>query len=154
MILSDRDILHYRKNKNIIIEPFSEESLQSAGYDLRFSGEYILDGESRKEKFLELPPKKHGVLSTLERVGIKNIMGDLKLRSSFCREGLIGSFGWVDPGWIGVLSLSIFNSGKKPVKIKRGERFAQIAFVTLFSDVKKEYKGRYRGSKKPEKSKR
>ncbi|MCD6467360.1 MAG: dCTP deaminase [Methanomicrobia archaeon] len=154
MILSDRDILKYMENKDLIIDPFSRDSLQSSGYDLRFGGEYILNGNRFKEDILELPPKKYGILSTLEKIGLKNLIGDIKLRSSFCREGLIGSFGWVDPGWMGVLSLSVFNSSENPVIIRKEERFAQITFIKLSSEVEKEYNGRYKWSKSSEGSKR
>jgi len=154
MILSDKDILKYLENKDLIIDPFNEDSLQSSGYDLRFGGEYILDGNRFERGILELPPKKYGILSTLEKIGLKNLIGDIKLRSSFCREGLIGSFGWVDPGWMGVLSLSVFNSGEKLVIIRKGERFAQITFIKLSSEVEKEYNGRYKWSKSSEGSKR
>jgi dCTP deaminase len=154
MILSDKDILRYLENGEMIIDPFNEDSLQPSGYDLRFSGEYILDGNRFKKNIFEFPPKKHGILSTLEKIGLKNLIGDIKLRSSFCREGLIGSFGWVDPGWVGVLSLSVFNSNENSVTIKKGEQFAQIAFVTLSSDVKKEYNGKYKWSEGLESSKR
>lgn len=154
MILSDKDILRYLENGELIINPFNEDSLQPSGYDLRFSGEYFLDENRFKKNIFEFPPKKHGILSTLEKIGLKNLIGDIKLRSSFCREGLIGSFGWVDPGWIGVLSLSVFNSNENAVTIKKGERFAQIAFVTLSSDVKKEYNGKYKWSEGLEASKR
>jgi dCTP deaminase len=154
MILSDKDILKYLENKELIIDPFNKDSLQSSGYDLRFGGEYILDGNRFERGILELPPKKYGILSTLEKIGLKNLIGDIKLRSSFCREGLIGSFGWVDPGWMGVLSLSVFNSGENSVIIRKGERFAQITFIKLSSEVEKEYNGRYKWSKSLEGSKR
>ena len=154
MILSDREILRYIDKGDLIIEPFSEASLQPSGYDLRFSGECILDGERLEEETIELPPKKHGILSTVEKVGLTNLVGDLKLRSSFCREGIVGSFGWVDAGWIGVLSLSVMNSGETPVTIERGERVAQIVFVTLSSGVVREYDGKYKGSESAEASKR
>jgi len=154
MILSDKDILKYLENKDLIIDPFNKDSLQSSGYDLRFGGEYILEGNRFERDILELPPKKYGILSTLEKIGLKDLIGDIKLRSSFCREGLIGSFGWVDPGWMGVLSLSVFNSGENPLIIRKGERFAQMTFIKLSSDVEKGYNGRYKWSKSSEGSKR
>jgi len=154
MILSDKDILKYLENKDIIIDPFNKDSLQPSGYDLRFGGEYIINENRFKKDIFEFPPGKYGILSTLEKIGLKNLIGDIKLRSSFCREGFIGSFGWVDPGWVGILSLSVFNSSEKPVAIRKGERFAQIAFIKLSSGVKKEYNGKYKGSKSLEGSKR
>jgi dCTP deaminase len=154
MILSDRDILASMKREEIIIDPFRRKSLQSSGYDLRFGGAFILDGKEQEGDCLDLPPKKYAILSTLETVGLVNLVGDLKLRSTFCREGLVGSFGWVDPGWIGVLSLSVTNAGDHTIRIRKGERFAQIVFMTLSTPVAQSYDGQYQGSTIPEASKR
>jgi len=56
MILSDRDIVEYMRIGDLIIDPFSRESLQPSGYDLRFGGEYIMDDRRYKKDFIEIPP--------------------------------------------------------------------------------------------------
>ncbi len=140
----------WKIRKEILIEPFSEESLQPAGYDLRVGDEAYLRGKIVNVKELEtlvIPPKAHALILTLERIKLPDdIMGDMKLRSSLAREGLIGSLAWVDPGWDGKLTLGVYNASDKPVELSYGERFVQIAFIRLEGPARNPYRGRYQGS--------
>jgi len=140
----------WKIRKEILIEPFNEESLQPAGYDLRVGDEAYLNGriiDVRKEGGVIIPPKAYALLLTLERVKLPDdVMGDMKLRSSLAREGLVGSLAWVDPGWDGNLTLMVFNASEKPVGLKYGERFVQIAFIRLEGPSRNPYRGNYQGS--------
>ena len=153
MLLPDWEI-----TKEIRIEPFSERSLQPAGYDLRVGKEaYVTDSLINVEErgSVIIPPKGHALILTLERVKLPNdIMGDVRIRSSLAREGIIGSFAWVDPGWDGNLTLALFNTSKNEVKLKYMERFAQIAFIRLEAPAKNPYQGSYQGSRHLKLSKR
>ncbi len=141
----------WKIRKDILIEPFSEKSLQPAGYDLRVGEEAYLDGrliDVGKDGNIIIPPKAHALVLTLERVKLPDdVMGDMKIRSSLAREGLLGSFAWVDPGWDGNLTLVIFNSSSEPVELTYGERFVQIAFHHLEGPSQKPYRGNYQGSR-------
>lgn len=141
----------WKIRKEILIEPFSEESLQPAGYDLRVGDEAYVNGEILSVKDsgeVTIPPKTYALVLTLERIKLPDdVMGDMKLRSSLAREGLIGSFAWVDPGWDGNLTLALFNASNEPVELKYGERFVQIAFIRLEGPAKNPYRGNYQGSK-------
>jgi len=145
MLLPDEMI-----RERILIEPFSEESLQPAGYDLRVGDEAYVNGEilSVKDRgFLIIPPKTYALVLTFERIKLPDdVMGDMKLRSSLAREGLIGSFAWVDPGWDGKLTLGLYNASEKAIELSHGERFVQIAFVRLEGPARNPYRGRYQGS--------
>ncbi|AIU69874.1 deoxycytidine triphosphate deaminase [Thermococcus eurythermalis] len=140
----------WKIRKEILIEPFSEESLQPAGYDLRVGREAYLNGkliDVEEDGKVVIPPKTHALVLTLERIKLPDdVMGDMKLRSSLAREGLIGSFAWVDPGWDGNLTLAIYNSSDEPVELHYGERFVQIAFIRLEGPAKNPYRGSYQGS--------
>ncbi len=140
----------WKIRKEILIEPFSEKSLQSAGYDLRVGEEAYINGELidvKEAGKVVLPPKTYALILTLERIRLPNdIMGDMKLRSSLAREGLLGSFAWVDPGWDGNLTLGIYNASNEAVELTYGERFVQIAFIRLEGPAKKPYRGNYQGS--------
>ncbi len=71
-----------------------------------------------------------------------------KLRSSLSRIGVIfNNAGWVDPGFKGTLTLSVFNSNSCPVKIKKGTRFAQLILMRLDSESEG-YAGKYSGQRK------
>ncbi len=141
----------WKIRKEILIEPFSEESLQPAGYDLRVGREGYVRGrmvDIGEEGAIAIPPKEHALILTLERVKLPDdIMGDMKIRSSLAREGLLGSFAWVDPGWDGNLTLMIFNASSGAVELEYGERFAQIAFIRLEGPAKNPYRGSYQGSR-------
>ncbi|WP_297466788.1 dCTP deaminase [Thermococcus sp.] len=140
----------WKIRKEILIEPFSEESLQPAGYDLRVGDEAYFNGKIVNVKELEtiaIPPKAYALILTLERIKLPDdVMGDMKLRSSLAREGLIGSLAWVDPGWDGKLTLGVYNASDKPVELSYGERFVQIAFIRLEGPARNPYRGRYQGS--------
>lgn len=141
----------WKIRKEILIEPFSEKSLQPAGYDLRVGKEAYINGELIDVEGtggLLIPPKTHALVLTLERVKLPDdIMGDMKIRSSLAREGLIGSFAWVDPGWDGNLTLALFNASERPIELAYGERFVQIAFIRLEGPSQSPYRGNYQGSR-------
>ncbi|ACJ15669.1 dUTPase [Thermococcus onnurineus NA1] len=140
----------WKIRKEILIEPFNEKSLQPAGYDLRVGKEAMVNGEFidvEREGKVVIPPKNYALILTLERIKLPDdVMGDMKLRSSLAREGLMGSFAWVDPGWDGNLTLGIFNASDEPVELAYGERFVQIAFIRLEGSAKNPYRGNYQGS--------
>ncbi len=145
MMLPDKKI-----REEILIDPFNEKSLQPAGYDLRVGKEATIDGRFvnvEKEGKVCIPPKTHALILTLERIKLPDdVMGDMKLRSSLAREGLLGSFAWVDPGWDGNLTLVVFNSSDNEIELAYGERFVQIAFIRLEEPAQNPYRGNYQGS--------
>ncbi len=148
----------WKIEKEILIEPFSKESLQPAGYDLRVGKEAYVEGkliDVEEAGNVIIPPKKHALILTLERVKLPDdVMGDMKIRSSLAREGILGSFAWVDPGWDGNLTLMLFNASNEPVVLEYGERFVQIAFIRLEEPAKRPYRGNYQGSRRIALSKR
>jgi dCTP deaminase len=134
--LSDRDLLAAIKCGSLKIDPFSEASLSPAGYDLRAG-----DGVTISRGAMELVP-------TMERVEIPAYLcGQLFIRSSFAREGLVGSFALVDPGFRGQLTLAFLNTGKVDVVMAKGERIAQLVLSRLETPAEKPYSGRYQDSK-------
>ncbi len=143
VMLSDGDIVDEIRLGGLRIDPFSEASLSSAGYDLRSGDDYII------------PRGELVLVHTLERVELPAYLsGQLFIRSSFAREGLVGSFALVDPGFQGQLTLAILNMGKGGVTIAKGERVAQIVMTRLATPSLKPYSGRYQNSKGPIGSKR
>ncbi|AEH25477.1 dCTP deaminase [Pyrococcus yayanosii] len=141
----------WKIRKEILIEPFSEESLQPAGYDLRVGREAFVEGkfiDVEREGVFTIPPGKHALILTLERIKLPDdVMGDIRIRSSLAREGVLGSFAWVDPGWDGNLTLMLFNASQEHIELVYGERFAQIAFIRLEGPAERPYRGNYQGSK-------
>jgi dCTP deaminase len=134
-VLSDNEILSLINERSIIIEPFLKDRLTSAGYD--FSSGTAFD----------LQPKQQKLVATAERIGLPaDILGTIHLRSSLCREGLIGSFAVIDPGFRGKLTLSLFNSGESTVHIEKNEPFVQVVFHKTGKPSISPYHGRYQDS--------
>jgi dCTP deaminase len=136
-VLSDVEIREHLRTGEIKLEP-SELSacLNPAGYDLRCSRNVVLK------------PKKYELLATLETVELGlGVVAFLHIRSSLAREGVIGSFAVVDPGFRGQLTLNLYNVSDKEVIVKEGERIVQIVFHRLGNMAKIGYNGSYQNSK-------
>ena len=135
-VLSDTEILKHLNNGEVKLEPFEPSCLNPAGYDLRCS------------KTVILKPKHYELVATLETVELGlNITAYLHIRSSLAREGVIGSFAVVDPGFRGQLTLNLHNVSEKEITLEKGERIVQIAFHNLGSVAQKGYSGSYQNSK-------
>jgi len=135
-VLSDEEILEHLKRGEIKITPFETFCLNPAGYDLRSSSEVVIK------------PKQYELTATLETVelGLK-VTASLHIRSSLAREGIIGSFAVVDPGFRGQLTLNFHNVGEKEIIIRKGEPIVQIVFHKLGSTARKGYSGLYQNSR-------
>jgi len=161
MLLSGKTIKKLVDSGRLVIRPFDAKQVQPASVDLRLAGEMLLlkgksidfGNEQEYEKIkggeVILPPKTHVLVRTVEYVELpKDVGGMTKLRSSLSRIGVVfNNAGWVDPGFKGTLTLSVFNSNNYPVKIKSGTRFAQLILMRLDSESEG-YAGKYSGQRK------
>lgn len=135
-VLSDEEILEHLKNGEVKLEPFELSCLNPAGYDLRAFKDVVLK------------PKQYELVATLETVELGlTVTAFMYIRSSLAREGVIGSFAVVDPGFRGQLTLNLHNVSENEVKLKKGERIVQIVFHKLGGTAKKGYSGSYQNSK-------
>ncbi|NIO21328.1 MAG: dCTP deaminase [Candidatus Aenigmarchaeota archaeon] len=160
MVLSSFAIKELLENRKLVIEPLDSEQIQPASIDLRISDEILIakgeeidfgkepEYERIKANEVVLPPKTHVLVRTRERVELPNDVGGItKLRSSLSRIGLMfNNAGWVDPGFKGTLTLSVFNPNDSPVKIKAGTRFFQLLLVRLDRESEG-YSGKYLGQR-------
>ena len=151
-ILSDRDIEKNIELKKLDIEPFNNKNLTPNGYDLTISEIYISNKNLHINEGLALiPPKTWFVISTKEfiKMGSK-ITSQLWIRSSYARKGIFASFGKVDAGFHGTLTISCFNSNDIEIEIPIGDRFCQIIFEELLSTPSELYEkksGNYQNQK-------
>jgi dCTP deaminase len=134
-ILSDIDIKKYMQNQELGIEPFIEKNLTPNGYDLSINEVYIKKTEEHiKEGKAVIPPMTWFAISTKEFVKMgPQITSQLWIRSSYARKGVMASFGKVDAGFHGTLTISCFNSNDEPLEIPIGDRFCQIVFENMES---------------------
>ncbi len=134
-ILSDIELLFLISNKQMVIDPFSKDRLTPAGYD--FSAGAACD----------LPPKQQTLIVTAEHLEVPaDVLGTIYLKSSLCREALIGGFAVIDPGFRGKLTLSLFNTGESTVRIGKNEPVIQVVFHRTGEPSSNPYNGRYQDS--------
>ena len=131
-ILSDEAILAALDVGEIEIEPFIAENLTPNGYDLSIKEIEIPKGPKVTEGELTIPAGKRFAVSTKERIACgPNVCAQLWLRTSWARKGIVCSFGKIDSGFDGNLTLLGFNSSQEDVVLVTGETFAQMVFEMM-----------------------
>ena len=135
LALSNSEIEGAIKTKQFRIQP-SVAKLNPAGIDLRIQNR------------IELKPGQQRLAATLERVELsEKILGILHIRSSLAREGVVASLALVDPGFKGQLTVSLYNAGDRPVRMRKGERFIQLSLLGMGRPATEKYDGRYQESR-------
>lgn len=167
MFLSDQDILKEIEAGKISLEPFSEDQLQPATYDIRLGNTFIInDAHSTKAidpvkglfpntQTVEVPDGGEFVLHpgvsilgySKERFGSDEYLIEVNGKSSLARIGLIvhNSASIVNPGHYLNIALELCNLNNVPIILRPGMQIAQLTFSTLSSHTKRDYKqtGRY-----------
>lgn len=140
-ILSDLDIKNSIEKNYLSIEPFDEKNLTPNGYDLSIDEIFIRkSGHHIKYGIATIPPLTWFAISTKEFVKMgPQITSQLWIRSSYARKGVMASFGKVDAGFHGTLTISCFNSNDESLEIPIGDRFCQIVFENLSSKPTESY---------------
>ncbi|MCK5261218.1 MAG: dCTP deaminase [Thermoplasmatales archaeon] len=143
-ILSDEDIENSIKNSELGIEPFNQKNLTPNGYDLSIDEVYIKKTEKHiREGMASIPPLTWFAISTKEFVKMgPQLSSQLWIRSSYARKGILASFGKVDAGFHGTLTIGCFNSSDQEIEIPIGDRFCQIVFERLSTVPKALYNER------------
>jgi dCTP deaminase len=144
-VLSDRTIQELVEREELGIEPFDASNLTPNGYDLSISEVLLPDRETvpRRTGVARVPPRERFVVSTEETVTLgPGLCAQLWLRTTFARKGVVASFGKVEAGFSGDLTISCFNAAREAVEIPVGERFCQIAFEALTADAEALYEER------------
>ncbi len=131
MLLSDKEIVEAIVRKQLSIEPFNRKNLTPNCYDLTIDEIMIPEtGEKIRDGKIKISSMTHFLVSTKEYVKLTGVSGSLWIRTSFARKGIISSFGKVDVGFEGNLTLSAFNAGDE-IELSIGDRFAQLVFERI-----------------------
>lgn len=132
-ILSDGDIEKSIKNSELSIEPYNPKNLTPNGYDLSIGEIFIKKTQQHsKQGEVLIPPLSWFAISTKEYVKMgPSITSQLWIRSSYARKGILASFGKVDAGFEGTLTISCFNSNDEEIELSVGDRFCQIVFENM-----------------------
>jgi len=151
-VLSDRDILELLASGVLKIEGFRESNLTPNGYDVTIEEVLVPSSDKRyKEGDALVPGNSWFVIGTKEYLMLpENLVGEIWIRTTWVRKGILSSFGRIDAGFNGNLTFSAFNASNGEVTVPVGERFAQVVFEELRTPPKKAYKersGNYHGQR-------
>lgn len=133
MQLSDADVRLWLMDGKLRIEGFRQENLTPNGYDLTVA-EVVLPSTqaATKKGTVQVPPHTRFLVGTEEALALgPRVTGDLWLRTTWARRGVLPAFGKVDAGFEGTLTLSAFNASEDPLEIAVGDTFAQVTFHEL-----------------------
>lgn len=160
MILAQSKITELVK-KSKLIENFSDDCLEGAGYDLRVGKIYRIKSDSylgkvkRKTPDVEeinvesyrLKPGEYVLIETVERVNMPtDMIARILPRSTIFRSGCSLITAVVDPGFEGTLTMGLKNLSGFNFTIEKKSRVAQIVFEKIEGKTRP-YTGRYQGGK-------
>ena len=134
-----------------LIEPFHEDQIESASYELCLGDEVYIsalpDTPLKERKIITLnekdsvaiPPGQFAFLITSEQIKIpNNALAFISIKFKFKSKGLINVSGLhVDPGYNGKLIFAVYNAGPLHIHIRRGERVFSIWYADLDQDDEK-----------------
>lgn len=149
-VLSDSDILEQLATGALKIEGFDEKNLTPNGYDVTIE-EVLVPSQDRRytSGVAPVPGNSWFVIGTREYLMLPaNLVGEIWIRTTWVRKGILSSFGRIDAGFNGNLTFSAFNASMGTIDVPVGERFAQVVFEELRTPAKKAYKersGNYHG---------
>lgn len=150
-IWSDTDFLAAVDAGTFGAEPWNPEDLTPNGLDLRI-GHVLIVGDHEEpitEGAVTIPPGRRFALGTAEFLKMPvDAVGSLWIRSSYARRGVLASFGKVDAGFHGNLTVGCFNASHEAIEIPVGDRFCQIVLEDLKSPPQAAYaekSGNYQG---------
>lgn len=143
-VLSDTDIVEMISRGSLRIEGFNEKNLTPNGYDVTIDELWIPSTDERaREGVVQIPGNSWFVIGTKEYLVLPpDLVGQIWIRTTWVRKGILSSFGRIDAGFNGNLTFSAYNASKEPVEIPLGERFAQVVFEELKSPPRKTYSER------------
>lgn len=144
VLLSDSGIVGAMKEGRLSIEPFSEESLTPNGYDLSIAELMLPDIDVKvDEDHLDIPPMTRLAISTREYLKLSpGISAQLWLRTRWARKGILVSFGKVDAGFEGTITIGAFHCGGDTLRLDIGERVCQVCFELLDREAEEDYSSR------------
>lgn len=143
-ILSDADILRFIAKGELRIDPFDEKNLTPNGYDVTIQEVAIPSLDTRiAEGVARVPASARFAVSTREVIELsRHLAGQIWLRTTWARRGVVASFGMIDAGFAGTLTLGAMNASSDVLELPIGERFAQVVLLTLDSPAKATYEAR------------
>lgn len=150
MLLSDQQIKEAIASKEIEINPYEEDQIEPATYDMRI-GKFGVTSSSKKKTNIEehgyilLEPGDFGVIEIYEQLRLGNqFAARFGLRSKYARKGLIATTGTqIDPGYNGRLIIGVMNLTPKKISLPYKDDLVSVEFHKLEKPSLKPYAGPY-----------
>ena len=155
-VLSSDFIRNLVQAGSLRIQPFNEDAVQPASYDLRIGKRVLispigeergraLDLDKEKDQKVSVRPGQFVAILTEEELKLPNdICARFGLKSNLARRGLMAFGGiQVDPGFVGRLAISLFNVGPENIDLELGAPMFTIEFDKLEAPTTQPYIGEY-----------
>ncbi len=164
MILSDRGLRDVIRSGDMVIDPYEPELVQPASIDVRldrffrvFPGDMLWHAHinpAEQQEHLTYPvevkanepfwlnPGQFVLGSTLETIRLSgSLAARIEGKSSLGRLGLLvhSTAGFVDPGFMGTLTLELTNVAPLPIWLWPGMKIGQLCVMTLSSPTQVPY---------------
>lgn len=151
-VLSDADIVARLNSGSLRIGSFEEANLTPNGYDVTVAEVWLPATDKRvTEGVSRVPGGAWFTVGTAEYLELPpDLVGEIWIRTSWARRGILSSFGRIDAGFHGNLTFSAINASQRDAELSIGDRFAQVVFEELSSPPLKTYKersGNYHGQR-------
>ena len=150
MLLTDSQISEACNAGDILIEPFEDNQVQPATYDLRVGAQGATTSSKkliniREEGYLLLKPGDFAIITVFEILHLSpQYAARFGLRSKYARKGLIATTGpQIDPGYRGRLILGLTNLTPKPVSLPYKDDLVSVEFHKLEQPCTNPYSGPY-----------
>jgi len=176
-MLSDLDIHAALTHGDIVVEPIDdlERRLQPSSLDVRLGHQFLVPRRHRLEfidpkvdstglwdekdveegGYFVLHPGEFILATTLEKVSLPaSIAARVEGKSSVGRLGILvhSTAGFIDPGFVGQVTLEVFSVSSLPTRLYPGMPIGQLAFFRLDTPAENIYDGKYAGQSGPQAS--
>ncbi|OOE13845.1 dCTP deaminase domain-containing protein [Fictibacillus arsenicus] len=134
--LEDLKVLMTNLDTNQLNEPHEANT----SYDLRVGKEYLDHNEPRQMRLAEgqvitLNPGAAVIIETEEYVHFPRYrFGQILPKVGLLRVGISNTTSKIDPGYRGKLLITVFNLGKRTVKLKKGQKFCSLIIHNVLRD--------------------
>ena len=158
-ILSNTSLIELHEAGSRFIDPFREDSLEPASYDVHLHWRLLVSPTRReKGRIVNLNDEPNGrfMIDTGRLVGVLteekfdmplDLSARFGLRSEFTRKGLVAFAGiQIDPGFQGRLAMSLFHTGPEPIELVNGKKMFSVEFHRLEQPATRGYSGIYQGN--------
>ena len=170
MIFSDRTIKESVAAGRVVIDPYDEAMVQPSSVDIRCGAVFRVfenhrythidpkapqdDLTTGVEATVETPfllhPGEFVLGATLEKIGLADdVVARLEGKSSLGRLGLLihSTAGFIDPGFVGQVTLELSNVANLPIAIYPGMKIGQVSFYQMSTPAEHPYGSPEAGSK-------